>query len=124
METTTAKVWTIDEIKNLLETNKLFVCRAIVKIFERQTEDEKVSDQTAHNNGIGFNGTDAFILSKFAKFYIERGFLSEKQFALGHKRIKKYAKQLTKIANEAFYNKEALSQANHDNKVLKMEQGL
>jgi hypothetical protein len=98
--TTTAKTWTLDEIKSLLDSNKLFVCKAIVKIFERQTEDEKQADATGHSNGIGYNGSDAFIMSKFAKFYMEKGFLTDKQLAIGQKKIKKYAKQLTNIANE------------------------
>lgn len=100
METTTSKIWTVDQIKNLLMTNDKFVMRSTVKIFERQTTDEQLNDGTSHNNGIGFNGTDAFILSRFAKFYMERGYMSEKQLAIAKRKIQKYAKQLTKIANE------------------------
>lgn len=97
--TTTQRTWSIDEIKNLLQTNDQFVMRSVVKIYEKQTEDEKEHDGTSHNNGIGYNGTDAFIMSRFAKFYIERGYLSVKQLDIAKKKIQKYAKQLTKIAN-------------------------
>lgn len=95
------RVWTVNEIKNLLETNNTFLARAIVKIYERQTIDEQQTDSTGHNNGIGFNGIDAFILSKFAKFYMDRKFLSPKQITIARKKMMKYAKQLTTIANEA-----------------------
>ncbi len=94
------KVWTIDEIKALLQKNPVFVAKSTVKIFERQTMDEKLTDSTGNNNGIGFNSVDAFIMSRLAKFYIERGYLSAKQFAIASKKIMKYAKQLTNIANE------------------------
>lgn len=93
------KFWTIAEIKTLLENNNAFLARAIVKIYERQTEDEQQADQTGHNNGIGFNGIDAFILSRFAKFYMERKFLSPKQIVIARKKMMKYTKQLTTIAN-------------------------
>ncbi len=96
---TIAKTWTKDEIKNLILTNDVFVCRSVVKIFERQTEDEKQADQTGHSNGIGFNGTDAFILSQFAKQYMSKKYLSEKQIALSRKKIVKYSRQLVEIAN-------------------------
>lgn len=96
----TTRIWTIEEIKSLLETNNAFLARAIVKIYERQTEDEQQADMTGHNNSIGFNGIDAFILSKFAKFFMERKFLSPKQIVVARKKMMKYAKQLTTIANE------------------------
>ena len=35
-----------------------------------------------------------------AKFYLEKGFLTKKQLEIGRKKIMKYSKQLTKLANE------------------------
>jgi len=96
---TAKRIWTVEEIKNLLQTNDKFICKATVKLFEKQTEEEKATDHTGVSNGVGFNGTDAFIMSKFAKFYMERGFLSPKQLAIAKRKIQKYAKQLTTIAN-------------------------
>lgn len=97
---TKKRVWQVEQIKLLLENDDKFVMRSVVKIYERQTEDEKNSDSTAHNNGVGFNGTDAFIMTKFAKWYLEKGFMTAKQMAIAKKKIMKYAKQLTRIANE------------------------
>lgn len=93
------KVWTVEEIKNLLETRVDMVVKSVVKIYEFQTETEKVSETTHLNNGVGFNGADAGILSSFAKQIQQGRNLSPKQFAIANKKIKKYAKQLTKIAN-------------------------
>jgi len=112
------RIWTIEEIKNLLLNNNLFVCKATVKIFEKQTEDEQAADGTSYSNGIGFNGVDAFIMSRFAKFYMDKGYLTTKQLAIAKRKIQKYAKQLTTIANESY------SEAAHHAKVEAMEQGV
>jgi len=87
-------------IQKLLDTNDLAVCRALVVIFERQTADEKASDATHDLNSIGFSGVDAEICSSFAKQYISRGSLSEKQMVIARKKMKKYWKQLAEIARE------------------------
>lgn len=96
---TVKKVWTKDEIKSLLEKNDLFVAKSVVKIWERQTTSEKTSQSTEVNNGIGFNGLDAKIMSSFAEYFVTHGRLSAKQLNLARKKIMKYAKQLTSIAN-------------------------
>lgn len=91
--------WKKEEIKALLEQSDKMVMRSIVKIFEKQTEDEQRSEQTTHHNGVGFNGVDGEFMSSLAKQIIERGTLTQKQLEYGRKKIKKYAGQLTKIAN-------------------------
>lgn len=96
---TATRVWTKDEIKHLLETNDKMVLKSIVKIFEKQTEDEKVAEVTNHQNGVGFNGVDAELLSSFAKQILKYGRLSDKQMVYARKKIMKYSSQLTKIAN-------------------------
>jgi hypothetical protein len=93
------RVWTKDEIKHLLDTSPKMVYRSVVKIFEKQTEDEQRAETTSHHNGVGFNGIDAEIMSSFAKQIMRGKKLSDKQYAIAHKKIKKYAGQLTKIAN-------------------------
>jgi len=93
------KIWNIDEIRNLIDTNDTAVARAIVAIWKLQTPTEQGMGETVEHNGVGFNGVDANILSSFAEFYQARGFLSAKQTALGRKKIRKYAGQLTAIAN-------------------------
>lgn len=97
--TVAERAWTKDEIRALLVTPKA-VERAVVAIFNKQTIDEQSAETTMHKNGVGFNGTDAEILSSFARQIIAGRHLSEKQYALAHKKIQKYAGQLTKIANQ------------------------
>lgn len=91
--------WTKDEILHLLETNDKMVIRSIVKIFEKQTEDEQQTDSTNHHNGVGYNGVDAEFMSSLAKQVLAGKKLTEKQMVHARKKIKKYAKQLTRIAN-------------------------
>jgi hypothetical protein len=94
-----AKVWTKDEIKNIILTNDQQVGKMLVKLWELQTQDEQRDNQTKHHNGVGFNGLDASILSSFAKWFQKTGRLSDKQLVLARKKLVKYAGQLTNIAN-------------------------
>lgn len=82
--------------------------RALVNIYERQTEDEKRSDSTRIHNNIGFAGCDAESGSKTAKFYLRHKMLQQWQMDLwlrkndktGFSRLCKYHRQLNEIALE------------------------
>lgn len=94
------KIWKLDEIRYLLETNDKAVINGLIAIYNKQTADEKVVNETKHSNGVGFTGADAKVLSNMAKYAIAKGGLTEKQFIYVKKEIGKYAGQLTKIANK------------------------
>jgi hypothetical protein len=81
-------------VKNQLSTNPAWAQRAIVKLWERQTADEQAAQNTGHNNGVGFNGTDAFILSSFAEQINKGRTLSPKQLAIAFRKLPKYSKQI------------------------------
>ncbi len=87
-------------MKDVLARRDDQVGKALVKLWERQTEDEKATRTTNEYNRMGFNGFDADILSSFAEQFQEKGWLSKKQLELARKKIMKYAKQLCEIANE------------------------
>lgn len=91
--------WTKDEIRAKLESNDKWLCHGLVAIFNKQTAEEQRDGQTQEDNGIGFNGVDAEILTSFAMQFIERSFLTPKQLTITRKKMLKYAGQLTKIAN-------------------------
>jgi hypothetical protein len=84
-----------------------FIGRAVYALFERQTREEQNADMTVHQNGVGFSGCDAEILSSFAKFWKKTGFLTPKQSAIARKKLGKYRKQLAEIALERAAVKEA-----------------
>lgn len=99
MTTPAPKKWTKEEIKFKLETENPWLLRGLLAIYDRQTADEKQSELTKHENGVGFGGADANILSSFARQYRSRGFLTGTQMILARKKMQKYAGQLAKIAN-------------------------
>ena len=81
------------------------VGRALVAIFNNQTEDEKASNGTTQLNGIGFSGSDARSGVLTAKTFLKRGTLEEWQVnawtrktSNGFSRLCKYAKQLNLVA--------------------------
>lgn len=96
---TTERVWTVEEIRTMLKTNPVAVKRGILAIFEYQTREEQNTDSTRIHNGVGFNAFDAEILSSFAKQLGQGRTLTQKQFSIAQKKMVKYAKQLTRIAN-------------------------
>lgn len=77
-----------------------WVYRAMMAVYERQTETEKVARQTEEHNGVGFSGVDAEIMSSFAEQFKARKSLSAKQFALAQKKMQRYTRQLVEIAEQ------------------------
>ena len=93
------RTWTTEEIKNLVATNDIVLYRALKQLYARQTADERELKETNCSNGLGFNGVDAKILSSFAEFLNQTGFLTPKQKDITRKKLVKYTGQLTRIAN-------------------------
>jgi hypothetical protein len=84
-----------------LGTSDKWACHALELIYQHQTAAEQASEQTVNNNGVGFSGRDAQILSSFAKQYqtwkakpLFPRPLSGKQMAIVFKRMPVYAAQL------------------------------
>lgn len=102
-----SKKWTPGQIVHLLNTNDIFLERSLVKLFERQTQDEKSASDAKHTNGRGFNKPDSNRLTICAKTILknkgkgvpEGKRLLDWQLEDARPRILKYAKQLTEIAN-------------------------
>lgn len=94
--------WKKDEIKEKLMMGDVrWIERAVIAIFNKQTENEKEVESTNIRNNVGFTGADAKILTSFAKQLLKNKnrHLSDKQLAIAKRRIVKYAGQLAKIAN-------------------------
>lgn len=85
-------------IKEKLVTDQRWLMRGITAIYKKQTWDEQQSESTKEDNGVGFNGVDAYILSSFAKQIKAGRTLSTKQLAIAQKKMPKYAGQLLIIA--------------------------
>ncbi len=94
-----ARVWTEEEIKVLVQTNDKVLYGALRKLYECQTADEKADRTASHRNGAGFNGIDAGIMTSFCEFLNRAGFLTEKQKKIARRKMVKYTRQLTLLAN-------------------------
>lgn len=94
-----SRVWTAEEIKTLVQTNDKVLYGALRKLYSEQTAEEQVQHSTKERNGRGFNSVDAEILTSFVKFLNRTGFLTGRQKAIARRKLVKYNKQLTRLAN-------------------------
>jgi hypothetical protein len=96
--------WTVPTIRALLVERADAVEQGILRLYERQTAEERATHATHEANGLGFNLYDADFLSSLAEQvkYSTRPVgrrLSPRQLAVGRLRLMKYAGQLADIAN-------------------------
>ena len=96
---TTNKVWTEAAIIALLQSNNRAVERGILAIFARQTEDEKSTECTRHENSRGFSAADARSGSYMARWISSGKRLDGKFLDKARKMAVKYRKQLVEVAN-------------------------
>ena len=93
------KIYTVNEIRDMLEKYSNVVSKAIITLYQYQTLLEKEYLSTNEHNGVGFNKFDGPVLSAFAEQILAGCPLTEHQMYAARRRIMKYAGQLTKIAN-------------------------
>ncbi len=99
-----------EQMKSLIVSKPEWCERAILAIYKKQTEDEQRLQETNRNNGVGFTGADARILSDLAQQILRGHHLSEKQLTkIAYRKIAKYAVQLAKIAGIKVEHKKAIA---------------
>ena len=87
-------------LKNLIKTNDRALAKAIVLIYDLQTDEEKNTGKSIEDNKIGFSKIDAYELGNIAK-KIKRGqSLMEAEIAKSRNKMQKYWKQLMQISKE------------------------
>lgn len=87
-------------LKNKLSNDKKWASRALIRIYQFQTEYEKNSQHTYYYNNVGFNGVDSEILTSFAEQFNKRGFLTNKQYKILFNKMPKYWRQLINISDQ------------------------
>ena len=92
--TINGKTWDKETLKDLLKRDDRAVCRAILRIYSFQTEEEKYYESTKSENGVGFNRFDAEVLSSFAEQLKKGRNLTEKQMYVARPKMLKYVGQL------------------------------
>jgi hypothetical protein len=93
------KTWTREDIATLLTTNDRAVERAMVAIWERQTQDEQSTETTRHSNGVGFSGWTARSGTYYARWVQGGRGLTGKHLDKARRIALHHAGQLTAIAN-------------------------
>jgi len=88
------------EVLELLLNSNKAVESAIVALYNKQTLDEKHSEETRHSNGIGFSGAHARLGSYYARWILAGNHLNSKHMEKARNIVLKYSKQLAKIAND------------------------
>jgi hypothetical protein len=97
----------IQLIRENVALDSKWALKALMRIYENQTSDEQTCLMTKYHNKIGFTGADAEILTSYAQQYNRRGWLTEPQMRVLHRKMPKYAKQLDDIAQHVQQTKAA-----------------
>lgn len=94
---TNQKQWEV-YLKGLLKRNNKALFKAIVLIYESQTEEEKRINESIEENKIGFGKVDAKDLSTIAKKIKREEMLTKGELAKSRNKMPKYWKQLMIIS--------------------------
>jgi sugar diacid utilization regulator len=101
-------MWTKERIQRLLATDNLAVERAVVAIYDRQTQDEKRDSDTKHDNTVGFRANHAPTMSFYARIILKgwkqdghkkRAHLNPNKLEKARRFMMQYHRQLAEIAN-------------------------
>jgi hypothetical protein len=91
--------YTLELVRQKLSTNQKWVERAIIKLYEFQTAEEKQAGYTAELNGKGFNSCDAKTFTYYAEWLMSGKNLSGKHLDKAFQAIPKYSKQILECIN-------------------------
>ena len=86
--------WTVDYLIELIASNKDASLMALRRVYLNQTASEAREGSANTTNGIGFNKSDAPLLTKIAKELEATGQVSEYGLEFLHREMPKYSKQV------------------------------
>lgn len=98
---------TYDEAKvvQLLQTNQTFLERALLELFQRQTEDERSYGDVIHRNYRGFSASHASVLTRYAKWLASGRHLTGTHLEKAKEILPRYRRQILDIIAEKNQNK-------------------
>jgi hypothetical protein len=99
-----ATKYTKEEIKTSLANDPRWIERGLIVLYERQTMDEQETEETRHENGVGFNSSDARYLTYCSKFVLSGQHLSGKHLEKVKRMLPKYWKQILTLIQEKAKN--------------------
>lgn len=101
---TTSKQKRIEDLKLAISLDRETLERAIVFIYNLQTGEEQLNQQTVEKNNIGFSGVDAKRFSYYARYIMSGKHLTGKHLELARKRMPKYARQIIEMTDKRNIN--------------------
>ena len=93
--------YTIDRVRELIVSRDDAAIKALLRIYEYQTAHEQAIEATVENNMVGFNHSDAKLMTALAKWYMSRKFFTPKQLARVKRAMPKYAGQILRLMQES-----------------------
>lgn len=87
-------------LKDLVRTNDQALLRAIVLIYDNQTDEEKLKGESIEGNCIGFSKIDAAEMGAIARKIKAKKQLSKGELAKSRNKMQKYWKQLMIISKK------------------------
>lgn len=112
-ELRTQKEWK-KELQDLLCRSDKAVVEAMLRIWDFQTDGEKIANQTLEENGIGFDKVD----SSYMKQYIDKyyaGTLTKEDVSFLRSRMLRYWKQLMQLSKEKIRKQKVQEQCASEN---------
>lgn len=107
---TTNKQWE-QYLKQLVKTNDKALFRAIVLIYDNQTDEEKYKGKNVEDNNVGFTKYDAREMSEIALKIKAKIPLSKAEMAKSRNKMQKYWKQLMVISKRRMAEKKSKEDA-------------
>lgn len=86
-----------DYVRSQINSSASWQVLTLATVYAGQTEDEKASETTTEDNGIGFTGFDGEFGTSLGNQFTQKGWLSKKQMAVLPKMMVKYADQLIRV---------------------------
>lgn len=98
-------------LKQLVKTSDVALLKAIVLIYDNQTDEEKYKGKNVEDNNIGFTKYDAREMSEIALKIKAKIPLSEAEMAKSRNKMQKYWKQLMVISKRRMSDKKSKEDA-------------
>ena len=98
-------------LKQLVKTNDVALLKAIVLIYDNQTDEEKYKGKNVEDNNVGFTKYDAREMSEIALKIKAKIPLSEAEMAKSRNKMQKYWKQLMVISKRRMAEKKSKEDA-------------
>lgn len=93
------KTWNRNEIDALLTSNPRAVERAMVVLYDLQTQDEKSAETTRHHNGVGFSSNAARKGTYYARWVLGGRHLTGRHLEGARRIALRHSRQLVAAAN-------------------------